>query len=74
MSKEQLSSIFDRFYRAEHELVQGVAGTGLGLSIVQSLVELHGGEIRVESRLGEGSTFMFSLPIAANQAGTERVE
>lgn len=74
MTREQLSRIFDRFYRAGHSAVQGVAGTGLGLSIVQSLVELHGGEIRVTSRPDEGSTFMFSLPIAARQLDFKRNE
>ncbi|MDX1617084.1 MAG: ATP-binding protein, partial [Candidatus Promineifilaceae bacterium] len=61
--------IFERFFRAEDSNVQKVAGTGLGLAIVRSLVEMHGGVINVDSERDKGSTFTFSLPIAADTAG-----
>lgn len=63
ISEDNLSKIFDRFYRSEDEKVQKVSGTGLGLAIVHSLVDMHGGELKVESKLGEGSQFTFSLPV-----------
>jgi PAS domain S-box-containing protein len=64
IAPEDQKKIFDRFYRADHSLVQEVAGTGLGLSIAKSFVEMHGGEIWVESEPGQGSTFSFTLPLA----------
>jgi signal transduction histidine kinase len=64
ISSENQERIFERFFRAEAEEVQQLPGTGLGLSIVHSLVEMHGGELTVDSELGEGSTFTFSLPCA----------
>lgn len=67
ISQENLQKIFDRFYRSEDAVVQQVPGTGLGLAIVQSLVEMHGGEIRVASKVGEGSTFTVYLPVAAKE-------
>jgi hypothetical protein len=59
---EVLPHIFDRFYRAEDSTVQSSSGTGLGLAIVKAIVELHGGELMVESEPGIGSTFTFVLP------------
>ena len=64
ISTEDQLKIFDRFYRADHPVVQESEGTGLGLSIVKMFVELHGGRIWVNSKIGEGSTFTFILPAA----------
>lgn len=63
IARENLDKIFDRFYRADDAKVQRVPGTGLGLAIVRSLIEMHGGRLRVESELGKGSTFTFNLPV-----------
>lgn len=63
ISEENLNKIFDRFYRSEDERIQKVSGTGLGLAIVTSLIEMHGGRLQVQSKLNEGSTFTFNLPI-----------
>jgi PAS domain S-box-containing protein len=67
IAPEDQEKIFTRFYRADHPLVQEVAGTGLGLSIAKSFVEMHGGEIWVESKPGQGSTFSFTLPLAERE-------
>jgi len=64
IATEDQQKIFERFFRADHPLVHETDGTGLGLPIVKSLVELHGGRIWVESELGKGSTFSFTLPVA----------
>ncbi len=63
ISPEEQEKIFDRFYQVA-DTAKG--GTGLGLAIVRSLVELHGGRIRIESKPGRGSTFSFTLPLAEN--------
>jgi len=61
--KEDLSRIFERFYRVDKGRSKELGGTGLGLSIVKHLVQAHGGKVWVESQLAKGSTFYFSLPI-----------
>ena len=61
--KEQLAYLFERFHRVESKLTRHVSGTGLGLFITRSLVEAHGGQIWVESEVGHGTTFYFTLPI-----------
>ncbi len=64
ISPEDQAHVFTRFYRVRTPETDGIEGTGLGLAIVQSLVELHGGQIGLESRVGEGSTFYFTLPLS----------
>jgi len=65
ISQKELPALFQKFYRAgQGWTVTGVQGTGLGLYISKSLVELNNGRIWVESKLGEGSVFSFSLPFA----------
>ncbi len=61
--EKSLNKIFEKFYRVtDNEHIQEVTGSGLGLSLVKEIVELHDGAIWVESKLGEGSTFTFSIP------------
>lgn len=63
---QDLPHIFDRFYRSEYK--RSAEGIGLGLYITKALVEAHGGRIWVESTVGQGSTFSFSLPIMITDA------
>ena len=58
-----LERVFDRMYRIEQRLTPETGGVGLGLAICRGLVEAHGGRIWVESKLGRGSTFCFTLPL-----------
>jgi signal transduction histidine kinase len=60
--QDKLASLFEPFYRLERDRSAGTPGRGLGLTIVKSLVEMQGGRIGVESRVGRGTTFWFTLP------------
>ena len=62
MSDEQMAKIFDDFTQAEAETTAKFGGTGLGLSITKQLVEMMGGELSVDSKVGEGSTFSIRVP------------
>jgi two-component system phosphate regulon sensor histidine kinase PhoR len=62
LSPEDIASL-GKFFRADRDLVASQPGTGLGLSIVRHLVELHSGELLIESELDQGSTFSFTLPL-----------
>jgi len=62
IAPEQLPRIFERFYRTDTARSRELGGTGLGLAIVKHLARLHGGEARVESVPGMGSTFIIELP------------
>ncbi|MGM8364358.1 ATP-binding protein [Virgibacillus sp. W0181] len=64
MKNEIKETIFDRYQQADASITSPGGGIGLGLHICKKLIELHGGDIHVESRIGEGSVFSFTLPLA----------
>lgn len=64
MSKDVREHIFDRFYRAERGNVHTVKGHGLGLAYAKEIIDMHNGEIRVKSSVGQGSTFIITLALA----------
>ena len=69
--KDQLEGLFKRFHQVEDSSRQCMDGTGLGLALTKGLVEAQEGEIWVESELGKGSTFIFTLPISKSKRMTE---
>ena len=64
---EEVPKLFTRFHRVDTPDRVSIRGTGLGLYITQQLVAMHGGTISVESEVGRGSTFTFTLPLASRK-------
>ncbi len=64
IEEEHLPNIFERFYRTDASRSRATGGSGLGLAIVKQMVEAHDGRVEVESALGRGSSFTFTLPVA----------
>jgi two-component system, OmpR family, phosphate regulon sensor histidine kinase PhoR len=64
ISEQHLPRLFERFYRVDKARSRQLGGTGLGLAIVKHIVQAHGGDIKVESIVGKGSTFTIRLPVS----------
>jgi len=64
---DELDRIFGRFYQVDGTTTRHFAGTGLGLAIVKQIVEAHGGQVGVHSKVGEGSVFFFTIPKATTE-------
>ena len=71
---EELEAIFDKFHQVRRDGQGKTQGTGLGLAIAKSLIELHGGRIRVESEVGRGSRFVFTVPATEARSRIELQE
>jgi PAS domain S-box-containing protein len=67
LTEGDLAQLFEKFYRVDRPHVREAGGTGLGLYITKNLIKLHGGEIRVKSEPDAGSTFVFTIPLAAGE-------
>jgi PAS domain S-box-containing protein len=72
--KESLENLFDRFYQAKRKAGSGYQGTGVGLAVSKALIEAMGGEISVESHVGEGTVFRFTLPATLPQKDNEEAK
>jgi two-component system phosphate regulon sensor histidine kinase PhoR len=64
IAPEHLPRLSERFYRVDRSRSRETGGTGLGLAIAKHVVQRHGGELRIQSQVGKGSTFMLVLPAA----------
>ena len=71
ISPEDQPHVFDRFWRADKARSRADGGTGLGLAIVRQIVESHGGEIRLQSKVGVGSSFVIWLPVTTPATATD---
>ena len=66
ISEEDQNLLFTKFFRVENRETQRHPGTGLGLWITKSFVEMHGGTINIQSKIGEGTAISFTLPAKLN--------
>jgi signal transduction histidine kinase/DNA-binding response OmpR family regulator len=73
ISEHEIPRLFERFHRIEGARSRSHEGSGIGLALVHELIRMHGGEIRVESRLGEGTTFFVQIPLGTRHLATDRV-
>ena len=71
---EHLPRLTERFYRVDGSRSRDTGGTGLGLAIVKHVVQRHGGELRIDSELGRGSTFRVVFPAARVRSGAQLSE
>ncbi len=69
--EDAIPHVFERFYRVDKARSRETGGTGLGLAIVEKIVALHGGEIKVESEIGRGSTFTVLIPLTRAEGGAD---
>ncbi|HEY1074937.1 MAG TPA: GAF domain-containing sensor histidine kinase [Patescibacteria group bacterium] len=69
--QENLPHLFEKFYRADRKEIAGIQGTGLGLYISKKIIDLMGGQMWVESQVGKGTTFYFTLPIAGTEVAKQ---
>jgi signal transduction histidine kinase len=67
IAQDNLTRIFERFYQVDGSSKRRYRGTGLGLAIVKEIIDAHGGTITVSSEIGSGSTFSFTVPVAAEE-------
>jgi signal transduction histidine kinase len=68
ISEADQTRLFTKFFRVDNEETRSVSGTGLGLSITKGIIEAHGGNVAVQSKLGQGTRFSFTIPVGSTQA------
>jgi signal transduction histidine kinase len=62
IAEADMEKLFERFFRVQHGPAAELGGTGLGLAVSRQIAEDHGGELRVRSQVGQGSTFTLTIP------------
>jgi signal transduction histidine kinase len=69
LAEEEQDQLFERFFRSSRASENAIPGTGLGLAIAKTIVERHGGRIRLESALDVGTTVRVELPLSLSERG-----